>query len=133
MLRLRRARTNLAVEAIAARLLRDLERVVRLQVHPKLRADAEITSEPHRGVGGDPASPERDIVEPGSRNADRSAQSVHAQAERLHEVGLENFAGVNRRNITVPPCGRLLTRGSQRFRHRMRLHCASESKPATGR
>src|SRR6266705_1536377 len=98
------ARPDLAFHAIAMGRFGDFQLVMRLEVHPEPGTRPEISSEPHGGIGGDAAATANDVVEPRARRLDRLAQRIHAEPERLQEFSLENFAGMNRRDVTLASC-----------------------------
>src|ERR1700685_2833640 len=67
--------------------------VLTLQVQPKLCAVAEISAEPHRGIGRDRAAAIEDVGDAARGNADIERQPVCAELSRDH-LALQQTAGV---------------------------------------
>src|SRR5271165_2637725 len=74
----------------------DPEVVAALQADPELSGVTEVATEAEGGVGGDAALAAHQIVYPRSGDVKFLGEAVGGQAERLHEFGEENFAGMNR-------------------------------------
>ena len=90
----RRARPD-RVERGALLPLGDRQRVAVLEVHPAPRIGPEIARETQRGLRRDPAPPAHDLADPRRRHPDRRRKRGGGETERLHEVVLEDFAGVD--------------------------------------
>ncbi len=88
--------------------LRGFEIVARLQTKPDARRCAKVARETQGSIGGDGALAAHDLADPHRRYADARRHAVLAEAERLHEIFQQDFAGVNggqliHRNICEPP------------------------------
>ena len=69
---------------------------MRLEIDPQLRCRAEVPGEPERGVGGDRAAAEDDVVDPRARHLDRLCECVNANPHRLEEIVAQDLAGMSR-------------------------------------
>ena len=95
ILRLPRRPRPDSIERGALLPFRDREFVAVLEAHPAPRIGAEIARQPQRGLRRDPAPPAHDLADPSRSHPDRARKRGGGEPERLHEVVLEDFAGVD--------------------------------------
>ena len=67
--------------------------VLALQIEPELRAIAEITAEPHRGVGCDRAPRIENVGDAAGRHADVERQPIGGELAR-RQFALQQAAGM---------------------------------------
>jgi len=70
--------------------------VIHLQAKPELRGAAEVGAEAHRGIRRDGALAKDNIIYSRRGDVQVLGQPVAGKPQRLHELGLENLAGMNR-------------------------------------
>ena len=87
---------DFAVELAGNRIFRDLQVVVRLQVHPELRLHAEELPEPQGGIRRDSALALHDLVDAPRRHADALGKALPAEVLAFEEILGEHHAGVHR-------------------------------------
>ncbi len=87
-------------EARAKMIPLNLKVIARLEVQPKAIASAEVACEPKGRIRGDGARPVDDLVDATGRDADIVGHTVLRDAERLEEIGGEDFARMNRGQFT---------------------------------
>ena len=90
-----RARLDAFADSAA---FRDPQVVVILQIEPELRGQTEILSQPQGGVGTDSAVPTDDLVD--ARKIQRLGQRIRTYAHWFHELGLQNFSGMDGKNLS---------------------------------
>ena len=73
--------------------------VVALQIEPPAGARAKVAGEPQRGVGRDGPLAAHDVADAYGCDADGFGERILAEAERHHEIVLQNFARMDRREF----------------------------------
>jgi len=71
--------------------------VVVLKIEPELSGQAEVFSQANGSVGADRTISTDDFID--AREIESLRQFIGAYAHRLHEFSLENFSGVNCKNL----------------------------------
>lgn len=94
-----RQNRNLVSDACPRAVAFGLEFEPNLEVEPEALGGAEVPREPKSGVSGDVALAEDDLVDTPSGNTNVLGQAVLAQTVRLEELGQEDFAGMDGREL----------------------------------
>lgn len=69
-----------------------------LKIEPKFGIGVEVASQAESGLSGDPATLVHNFANPGGRNVEFERELVDRQAEGLHKILAEDFAGMDRRH-----------------------------------
>src|ERR1700722_7979098 len=96
-------RAHLAFNPIRELVLSALQIVTRLHIDPELRRRPEVSTEPERSVGRNPALPRHDRIDPIARHAQCQRQLIHTEPKRLQEFLAKDLAGMNGRNLSFLP------------------------------
>lgn len=124
-------RTDLRVDVSSGLPPGSAQGVVGLQVEPEFGAGAETAGQAQGGIGGDRAIAVDDPADAVGRHAEVARQGVDADAERLHELLKEDFAGGNGIVLLAGHvCG---LSGNRRSRRHVRCPGASGNRCAIGR
>src|SRR5258708_36592472 len=86
------ARTNLTLKPVRQLVLRAVQIIARLHIDPELRRRPEVSTEPERSVGRNPAVTSDDRIDPIARHAQCQRQLIHTEPKRLQEFLAKDLA-----------------------------------------